>query len=70
VRSAALHRHPVGSTENRWSLRRRALREHVTASADYQRTLLAFGKAFFPPPPGSFAARTHDDGSIRLEAVR
>lgn len=68
--SSARHRHPMGSSDNRWSLRRRAIERFNRARGDHARTLLAVGTRLLPPPPGSFTAGTTSDGTIKLEAIR
>jgi len=68
--SAARHPHTIGSSENRWSQRGRAMREWKRAWTEHGNAVLSFARAIVPPPPGSFRAKTADDGSIQLEALR
>ena len=61
---------PVGSTENRWSLRRREANEHASKRRDHARALVAMRGSVAHPPPGSFCAQQTLSGGIRLEALR
>jgi uncharacterized protein (DUF58 family) len=61
---------PMGSSENRWSHRRREGNRLALARRDHAQALLAIRADIARPPPGSFVAVPTRDGAIRLEAVR
>jgi uncharacterized protein (DUF58 family) len=67
--SGARLRYPMGSSENRWSLRRRE--ETRTALARRDRALvLGMRGDVVRPLPGSFFVLPTADGTIRIEATR
>ncbi len=67
--SGARLRYPMGSSENRWSLRRRE--ETRTALARRDRALvLGMRGDVVRPLPGSFFVLPAADGAIRIEATR
>lgn len=67
--SGARLRYPMGSSENRWSLRRRE--ETRTALARRDRALvLGMRGDVVRPLTGSFFVRPSADGAIRIEATR
>lgn len=68
--SSARHVHPMGSPENRLSVRRRITERFTRARADHARVMLASGQRLIAPPPGSFTAGTASDGSVQLRAIQ
>lgn len=62
--------YPVGSSENRWSHRRREGQRFAVARRDRAQALVAMRADVARPPPGSFVAVPIRDGAFRLEAVR
>jgi uncharacterized protein (DUF58 family) len=68
--SSARHLHPMGSSENRLSVRRRLVERFTRARADHARVMLATGQRLIPPPRGSFTAGTASDGTVHLKAIQ
>jgi uncharacterized protein (DUF58 family) len=68
--SSARHLHPIGSSENRLSVRKRITERFSRARADHARVMLASGQRLIAPPPGSFTAGTASDGTIQLRAIQ
>lgn len=68
--SNARHLHPMGSSENRFSVRKRITERFTRARADHARVMLASGQRLIAPPPGSFTAGTTSDGVIHLRAIQ
>jgi hypothetical protein len=66
--SSALMAYPPGHPENRFSQRRRIVREFLHERQDHVRAMRVMQTSVAPPPPGSFAAMPLG-GSIRLEAL-
>jgi uncharacterized protein (DUF58 family) len=69
-KSSARLLHPMGSSDNRWSLRRRAVERFTRARSDHARTMLAIGQRLVPPPPGSFTAGMATDGTVNVKAIQ
>ncbi|MBX3189634.1 MAG: DUF58 domain-containing protein [Labilithrix sp.] len=61
---------PMGSSENRWSERRREVERIATARRDHTRALVAMRTDIARPPPGSFLATPTAQGTVRLEEIR
>lgn len=59
--------HPQGSSDNRWSRRRRAANRVATARRDHAWALAFMGREVQRPLPGCFLACPQPDGTIRLE---
>jgi uncharacterized protein (DUF58 family) len=68
--SSARHLHPMGSPENRLSVRRRITDRFTKSRADHARVMLASGQRLIAPPSGSFTAGTASDGTIQLKAIQ
>jgi uncharacterized protein (DUF58 family) len=68
--SSARLPYPAGSSDNRWSRRRRVHEERVRAQTDHLRALMIMGTNIMRPPPGSFVALPTAAGAVRLEALR
>ena len=64
--SALRHLFPFGSTEIRWSHRRRVLSELLRRRIDHARAMRTFGTLSARPPAGSFAAYRGADGVLHL----
>jgi uncharacterized protein (DUF58 family) len=67
--SGARLRHPMGSSENRWSHRRRDESRVAIARRD-RAVLLGMRCDVARPPPGSFYTAPTQGGPIRLEVLR
>jgi hypothetical protein len=67
--SGARLRFPMGSSENRWTLRRREETRTAVARRDRARVLGMRGDVV-RPVPGSFFVVPSPDGAIRIEATR
>ena len=68
--SSARHVHPMGSPENRYSVRKRITDRFTRSRSDHARVMLASGNRTIAPPPGSFTAGTSSDGTIQLRAIQ
>lgn len=68
--SSARHLHPMGSPENRLSVRKRITEKFTRARAEHARVMLASAQRLIAPPPGSFTAGTTSDGTIQLRAIQ
>jgi uncharacterized protein (DUF58 family) len=62
--------YPMGSAENRWTLRRREANRLAIARRDHARCLVTMRAGIVAPPPGSFVAVALHDGTIRLDVSR
>ncbi|MDB4945598.1 MAG: hypothetical protein JWP97_5132 [Labilithrix sp.] len=69
-RSPALLAYPMGTPDNRFSVRRRAELDVALARRDHGRTVMALRADVAPPPAGSFVVRYRGTGALTLEAVR
>jgi uncharacterized protein (DUF58 family) len=68
--SSTRHIHPMGSSENRLSVRRRITERFTRTRADHARVMLASSQRLIAPPPGSFTAGSASDGTIQLRAIQ
>jgi uncharacterized protein (DUF58 family) len=62
--------YPMGSSENRWSHRRRIANRLAIARRDHTQALMMMRVDVARPPPGSFYVVPTREGAHRLEAIR